>query len=143
MGALPAHAETRRAAIPVADPRPVVAPWAQAVDDGGAAANTTVIFSIYSASGTRVWSAWYSHVNWQSDERTRLRVWWATAGMAPGPYRLSVAVVSADRKVTLARVENAGTIQVPPGPAHAGAPSSRDCRCIVGRERGRASSTTT
>ena len=62
--------------------------------------------------------------------------------MAPGPYRLSVAAVSADRKVTLTCVENAGTVHVPPASAHAGLPSSGACRCSMNRGRRDTSSMT-
>ncbi len=101
--------------VPGANGRPEVAPWAQLENRGGTVEERTmVIFSIYAPSGERTWAAWHGDVRWRRGERKRLGVEWSTAGAAPGDYQVSVAVMSADQRVTFASVENAGHIRVGP-----------------------------
>ena len=91
-----------------------VAPWAQLENRGDAVGQTMVIFEVYAPSGQRIWAAWHGDVRWQPRERKRLGVEWATKGAAPGEYRLSVAVMSADQQLTFARIENVALLRVTP-----------------------------
>ncbi len=91
-----------------------VAPWAQIENDGRPLNDTMVIFTIYNARGTSVWSSWYGNMAWQSHERQRLGVKWNTAGVAPGVYHVGVAVTSSHQRLTYARLHAPGAIQVGP-----------------------------
>jgi hypothetical protein len=91
-----------------------VVPWAQLENRGGAVERTMVIFEVYAPAGQRTWAAWHGDVRWQPRERKRLGVEWATKGTAPGEYRVSVAVMSADQQLTFARVENVALLRVTP-----------------------------
>jgi hypothetical protein len=99
---------------------PTVIPWAQLENRGGRTGETMVVFSIYTASGQRVWAGWHGRVRWQARERKKLAVEWSPAGVAPGDYRLGVAVTGADRQLNLDEQEvftsfdHAGWIRVAP-----------------------------
>lgn len=108
--------------LPSKEGRRGMAPWAQLENRGGDGADETlVVFSIYDVpSGKRIWRAWHGHVRWQPGERKRLAIEWSGTDVAPGEYRVGVAVTTAmpgvdvDRQRVLASVEDAARVRIVP-----------------------------
>jgi hypothetical protein len=97
----------------VADDRRRVVPWAQLENQGAPVEHTMVKFAIHAPSGEEIWSAWQSEVNWRKGERKYLDVDWPLDDAAPGNYRLSVVVTSGSDQMTLAHIDDAGSVRVP------------------------------
>jgi hypothetical protein len=89
-----------------------IEPWAQFENDEATLTDSKVIFSIYSAAGERIWAAWHSDVAWQAWERKDLRVEWRPQDVAPGTYRLDVAVTSMDERVVYVRLSDAALLTI-------------------------------
>ena len=98
--------------IPGDGGRHTYVPWAQIENRGAAVDGTTVIFAVHALSGERIWAAWYGDVHWRAGERKRLNIEWSSKDAAPGVYRLSAAVTSADQQKTVAEDEQIGLVQV-------------------------------
>jgi hypothetical protein len=86
--------------------------WAQLENRGGPLEATSVIFSVYDASGEQVWTARHEDVRWLARERKQLNVGWPMRDAEPGEYRFGVALLSVAPRVTFTTVDDAGRVRV-------------------------------
>lgn len=98
--------------VPSEEGPPLVEIWAQLENRGQAVGATTILFSVYAPTGERAWSVTHRRVSWREGERRRLWAQWPPMDAAPGDYRVEVAVLSADQRSTLARVDTVARVRV-------------------------------
>ncbi|MGN6359139.1 MAG: hypothetical protein ACTHNK_01965 [Thermomicrobiales bacterium] len=86
--------------------------WAQIVNHSGAAAHTRVKFAVYTPDGQMTWGGWVADVAWAPGQRRQTSIIWTRQNVAPGNYRLAVAVISDDQQTVYAQDEDAATIAI-------------------------------
>ncbi|MGN6810353.1 MAG: hypothetical protein ACTHMP_05730 [Thermomicrobiales bacterium] len=67
---------------------------------------------MYTPDGQMTWGGWVADVAWAPGQRRQTSIIWTRQNVAPGNYRLAVAVISDDQQTVYAQDEDAATIAI-------------------------------